>query len=178
MNSGQTLLTFGALILLTIAILNFNKTLSYHDISLSQNRYKLEAISLLTSYIEQTSQYFFDEATTDTSSGKDLPDFTPPANLGFDGNDNGVIDDFDDFNNYTVIDTGISGLAYKINFNVTYVRLNNGQLLPSSSKQYSKMMTIKITDNYSDPLLFKYVNGEKVRDTLQISFVNTYWFYD
>ena len=109
MNSGQTLLTFGALILLTITILNFNKTLSYHDISLSQNRYKLEAISILTSYIEQTSQYFFDEATTDTSSGKDLPDFTPPANLGFDANDNGVIDDFDDFNNYTVIDTGISG---------------------------------------------------------------------
>jgi len=76
------------------------------------------------------------------------------------------------------IDTGISGLAYKINFDVAYVQLNNGQLLPSSSKQYSKMMTIKITDNYSEPLLFKYVNGEKVRDTLQISYVNTYWFYD
>lgn len=87
MNTGQTIITFGALILLTFAVLNLNKSLSYSDISLAQNRYRLEALSILTSYIEQASQYFFDEASTDTTNEKKLIDFSLPNNLGFDADD-------------------------------------------------------------------------------------------
>ncbi len=178
MNTGQTLITFGAFMLLSVIVLNLNRNLSNNDISLAQNRYRLEALSLLTSYIEQTSQYFFDEASTDTSSEKRLSDFAAPDQLGFDYNDNGEIDDFDDFNNYTIIDTGRSGVRYRISFQVDYVKLQGNQAVHSNSREYHKRMTIFVTDDYNDPVLYKWINGQKVRDTLKVSFVHSYWFYN
>ena len=62
MTTGQTLITILALALLSLAVLNVNRGLSSHDVSLAQNRYRLEALSIATSYIEQASQYYFDEA--------------------------------------------------------------------------------------------------------------------
>ncbi len=178
MNTGQTMLTFGALTLLSFVILNLNKNLGQSDISLAQNRYRLEALSIMSSYIEETSQYFFDEASTDTLTYKTLNDFTLPNQLGMEHNDYGVPDDFDDFNNYSVKDTGMSGVIYKLNFKVEYVQLVGSAMVISISRKYNKQMTISISDNYADPLIFRYKNGVKIKDTLQVSFVNSYWFYN
>ncbi len=178
MHTGQTLLTFGALFILTVAIFHNNRHLANQDISLAQNRYKLEALSLLNSHLEQTLDYYFDEASTDTVSEKRLSDFTQPNNLGFEANDNNVIDDFDDFNNYTLIDTGRSGIPYRISFQVEYVKLQNGKVVTSSSREYYKRITIRVTDNFTDPLIYHYSGNQKIKDTLKISFVNSYWFYN
>lgn len=178
MSSGQIIITMGALILLSVAMLNVNRTLNHSDISLAQNRYRLEALSLLTSYIEQASQQFFDEASTDTSSAKNLADFSLPDNLGFESNDNQKIDDFDDYHNYTQLDTGQSGVIFQGKFIVEYVELSGTSVIISSQREYHKRMTIYITDAYTPPLLYKYENGNKIRDTLQISFVQSYWFYN
>lgn len=178
MNTGQTLITLGALMLISLAIFNVNNTLTHCDISLAQNRYRLEALSLLTSYIEQTSQYFFDEVSTDTSSEKTLQDFTLPGNLGLEANDDGIPDDFDDFNGYTKVDTGRSGVVYRDSFHVEYVQLQGSNIVTSGNREYHKRITIFITDAYNPPLLYKYVNNQKVKDTLRVSFVYSYWFYN
>ncbi|MBN2008344.1 hypothetical protein JW960_03240 [candidate division KSB1 bacterium] len=178
MGGGQTIITMAALIMISVAILNINKTLTNCDISLAQNRYRLEALSLMTSYIEQTAQYFFDEASTDTSSEKKLADFTAPNKLGFDVGDNNTPDDFDDFCGYTRADTGRSGVVYKDSFHVEYVKLNGDQIIPSSIREYHKRMSIFITDTYNPPLLYRTENGERVRDTLKVNFVQSYWFYN
>ena len=178
MNTGQILLTIGALILLTTTILNVNKTLNNVDLSLSQNRYRLEALSLLTSYVEQTSQKFFDEISTDTTL-KTLNDFATPANLGLDANDlTGELDDFDDFKGYVKTDTGRSGVIYRDSFHVEYVKLQGNKFVKSTNREYHKRMTIFITDSYDPPVLYKYVNNVKVKDTLKVSFVRSYWFYN
>jgi hypothetical protein len=178
MGSGQMIITMGALALLSLAVLNVNNTLNQSDISLSQNRYRLEALSLLTSYIEQASQEFFDEASTDTSSAKNLSSFTLSGNLGFELNDNNIIDDFDDYHNYTRLDTGRSGVIFRGNFKVDYVTQSGTAIAKSTDRQYHKRMTIYITDGYTPPLLYRYTNGNKIRDTLRISFVQSYWFYN
>lgn len=178
MSSGQMLITMGALALLSLAVLNVNSTLTHGDISLSQNRYRLEALSLLTSYIEQASQEFFDEASTDTSNAKNLSNFTLAANLGFELNDNSVIDDFDDYHNYTKLDTGRSGVIFQGRFKVEYVTLSGTSVVVSTDRQYHKRMTIYITDAYTPPLLYRYKNGNKIRDTLRVSFIQSYWFYN
>ncbi len=164
--------------MLSVAIMNINRTLTSSDIALAQNRYRLEALSLMTSYIEQTAQYFFDEASTDTSNAKTLSDFTAPNQLGFDADDNYEPDDFDDFHNYTKLDTGRSGVVYKDSFHVEYVKLNGNKIVPSSTREYHKRMIIYITDIYNPPLLYKMKNGKQVRDTLQVHFVQSYWFYN
>ncbi len=178
MNSGQTIITFGSLILLSVAILNLNKFIGESDITLAQSRYRLEALSILTSRIELASQYFFDEASTDTTSEKNLSDFANPSHLGFDSNDDGYVDDFDDFNGITEPDTGRSGVIYNVTYNIDYVKLVGDKFVTSSQREYHKRMTISITDGYADPLLYRFANGEKIRDTLRVSFVHSYWFYN
>lgn len=178
MNSAQTIITMGALSLLTFAVFNMNRLLSESDISLAQNRYKLEALSLMTSYMERAAMHYFDESTTDTTSSKLVGDFSATGNLGFDGNDYGIIDDFDDYHGLVLADTGRSGVIYNVAFKVEYVKLQGGSFVPSSDKEYHKRMNIKIYDAYDPPLIYLYKNNVKVRDTLRLSFVHSYWFYN
>ncbi len=171
------LLTLGALGLLSLAVLSLNTSITENDVSLAQNRYRLEALSLITSYIEQSSSLYFDEATLDTTVSKTVNNFSTV--LTTEANDSGVFDDFDDFNNFAKIDTGLSGVQYKVMFKVQYVRLVGNTMQPSGSREWHKMMTISITDNYpGEPLLYRTFGSEKVRDTLHVSFLNSYWYYN
>jgi hypothetical protein len=178
MGTGQMMLTIGALALLSLAILNLNSSINNNDVSLAQNRYRLEALSLMTSYLEQATMFFFDEVSTDTSSEKNLVDFTAPHLLGMEVLDSAQVDDFDDFNNLTLIDTGLSGVIYKVMFKVDYVTISGDSIKTSAVRQWNKRMSISVTDNYAEPLLYRNMSGDKVRDTLTISFVNSYWFYN
>jgi len=179
MNTGQSLLTLGALMLITITILNFNKTMNNIDSNLDYNRFRLEALSVLTSHIEQASQYFFDEASTDTTSEKSLSDFTGVNFLGFEANDSSYVDDIDDLNGSVVSDTGRSGVVYNVGYAVDYVDLDSGgDIVHSNQKEYHKRIRISVYDTYNPPLIYTEVNGAKVRDTLSVSFVVSYWFYN
>jgi hypothetical protein len=177
MHTGQILFTLGALALLSMAILNLNRSISENDIGLAQNRYRLEALSLITSYIEQANSLYFDEVTTDTTLAKDLSTFSHI--LKAEANDSGRFDDFDDYNNYTKIDTGLSGVEYKVMFKVEYVQFHGDSLKVSANREWHKLMTISVTDNYpGEPLLYRNFGSEKTRDTLRVKFLNSYWFYN
>lgn len=178
MTTGQSLLTLGALVLLSTVIFNNQRRVAGVDDSLAQDRYRLEALSLLTAHLEKASQYYFDEVTTDTSSAKTLANFSDPAALGLEANDNGVIDDFDDFNNYTLADTGASGVAYRLRFTVDYVTAAGESFVHSDARQYLKRMRVFITDDYDPPMIFRIRNGQPVKDTLSVEWVNGYWFYN
>lgn len=164
--------------LLSYSVLTLNRTMNAVDISLSQNRYRIEALALLNTHSERAKQCFFDESSLDTTSNKDLSDFVMPDQLGLDPNDAGIIDDFDDYHNLTLTDTGGSGVVYRLNFAVDYVTRQGDVLLSTNTRQYHKRMRISISDAYNDPMLTRVVNGQTVRDTLRIEFVNSYWFYN
>jgi hypothetical protein len=177
MSMGQIMFTMGALALLSMGILNLNRSINENDVSLAQNRYRLEALSLINSYIELASSLYFDEVTTDTTKDKEIKNFSMPLQL--EPNDSGHFDDFDDFNNYVKIDTGLSGVEYKVMFKVDYVELKGDVYVPSGKKEWHKQMTILVTDNYpGEPLLYRNFSGEKMRDTLKMSYVNSYWYYN
>ncbi|MBN2366304.1 MAG: hypothetical protein EH225_10125 [Calditrichaeota bacterium] len=177
MHTGQIIFTIGALGLLSLAIINLNTSISENDVSLAQNRYRLEALSLINSYIEQSSSLYFDEVTTDTSLAKDLSTFS--VTLQTEPNDSGTFDDFDDYNNITRIDTGLSGVQYRVMFDVEYVRMVGGSIVPAGTRTWHKRMTVSVTDNYlGEPILYRNFGADRVRDTLRVSFVNSYWFYN
>jgi hypothetical protein len=177
MHTGQTILTIAAMTILVLAILNFNRNLTKVSDSLDQERFKLEALSMLSSYVEMTSQHYFDEASTDTSVAAVLGDFTPPKFLGMEANDTTGFDDFDDYHGVTLQDTGRSGLVYNVSFRVDYIRLVGTSVVSSGNQEYSKRMQISITDSYDPPLLFK-PSDPAVHDTVQLSFILSYWFYN
>jgi hypothetical protein len=179
MGTGQTLLTLGALMLLSFTVLNVNRNFGQIDTSLTQNKSRLEGLSILTSYMEQASQYPFDEAMTDTTGGKDLPDFSKNNELGFDADDAGVIDDFDDYSGQVIADTGRSGVIYNVSFDVSYSKFLAGKMVKETvSKTYHKRMTVCVYDKYDPPLIYKEKGGYKVKDTLKIEFTQSFWFYN
>lgn len=178
MNTGQTLLTMGALILISLTILNFNRNVADIDTALDDNRFRLEALSVLTSHIEQVSQFFFDEASTDITNSSQLGDFASTMSLGWDSNDNGIIDDIDDLSGTTIPDTGRSGVVYNVHFNVDYVTLTGTQILHSAAPTYHKRIRVEVSDSFDPPLINHVVNGSTVRDTLSMEFVVSYWFYN
>ncbi len=183
MTTGQTLITILALALLSLAVLNINRGLSSHDVSLAQNRYRLEALSIATSYIEQATQYYFDEAVADTNNTAKTDPSTFSSTLGLDPDDSTMfgtieIDDFDDYNSITKIDTGKSGVIYRVSFKVEYVNLSGDKVVPVSNKTFHKRMTVFVTDTYDPPLIYRETALGKVRDTIKISFVYSYWFYN
>jgi len=183
MTTGQTLITILALALLSLAVLNVNRGLSSHDVSLAQNRYRLEALSIATSYIEQASQYYFDEAVADTNNTAKTDPNTFSSTLGLDPDDTTMvgameIDDFDDYNSISKIDTGRSSVIYKVSFKVEYVDLSGNRVIPVSYKTFHKRMTVFISDIYDPPLIYKETASGKVRDTIKISIVYSCWFYN
>jgi hypothetical protein len=178
MNMGQSMLTLGALILVSVVTLNFYRANDYVGSSLDFDRFRMEGLSMLTSHIEQLSQYYFDEATTDTGNQKRLIDFTSPNLLGFEANDSGVVDDIDDLNGILIDETGISGVEYRIVTNVEYVTLTNNQLVTSAARQYHKRVTVSVFDSYSPPLIYRMEGDTRVQDTLRMSVLVSYWFYN
>jgi len=174
---GQTIITIGAMTMLVLAILNFNANLVKVSDSLDQDRYRLEALSMLSSYIEMASQYYFDEATLDTSIAATVSDFTPPKFLGMEANDTSGFDDFDDFHGVTLQDTGRSGIVYNVSFDVRYVLLVGSTIQPSTDREYNKQMEVRITDAYDPPLIHDLLEPS-VHDTVKMSFVLGYWFYN
>ncbi|CUT02373.1 hypothetical protein [Candidatus Chrysopegis kryptomonas] len=183
MGTGQTLITILALALLSLAVLNINRSLSSHDVSLAQNRYRLEALSIATSYIEQASQYYFDEAVADSNNTEKTNPNTFSSALGLDPDDTTMIgqmeiDDFDDYNGITRIDTGRSSVVYRVSFKVEYVDLSGSKVVPVTYKTFHKRMTVFVTDVYDPPLIYRETARGKVRDTVKISFIYSYWFYN
>ena len=166
MNTGQTLLTLGALTLLMITILNINKILNENNDFLNQTRFGLETIALATSIIEEASQLPFDETSWDsTKLQKDLSDFTLSSNLGPDyGEINyASFDDFDDFNNYTITEQTLQNI-YEISCSVHYINLSNPDN-PTTSRTYYKKLLVEITNPFGTvPFTMSYIHG--------------YWYYN
>ena len=63
-------------------------------------------------------------------------------------------------------------------FKVDYITIVGDSIQTSAVRTYHKRMRVFVTDNYADPLLYRNVGGNKERDTLSISFVYSYWFYN
>jgi hypothetical protein len=170
MGSGQTLLTIGALILLSIVILSGNKRLNDNDEYLLETRFGLEATAIATSIIEMASQMPFDEMSWDsTKIEKEADDFTLSSNLGPDAGENSydTFDDFDDFNQYTETDTTQQNI-YKVLCQVGYVEAKNtGSVLDS----YSLLRTLfkKLDVTISSPV---------TNDTLKLSYIHGFWFFN
>jgi hypothetical protein len=182
MSSVQTILTMGAFMLLTFAVFNMNRMLGEADITLAQDRYKLEALSIMNSYMERASNHMFDEASNDTTkeyAGNPPAECVPASKLGFD-NGESIYDDIDDFDDFVslspFIETGRSGVKYRMIFEVDYVNLSGGHFVHAANPTYNKRMKISIYDNYATPLLYKYNTTGMVKDTLSMSFVYSYWY--
>jgi hypothetical protein len=160
------ILALGAMILLTILITNVNKnSLSVEDVMYDSN-FGITATSIASSVIEDASKKRFDSIFyVDSSTVYNPNDFTPAANLGVDSGeditDPKTFNDFDDYDNYTTVDSTMPSAIFDISCKVNYV--NDTALDDSVNTQtYHKKITVKVW-------------SRSMRDTMVMSSIYSYW---
>lgn len=163
MNTGQMLLTIGAMILLSMVILNTNKNYLNTTVFLQETKYGVLATSLATSIIEKAKSLSFDEET-DGAAVANTSDLTRANDLGPEsGETYYTFNDFDDFNGYTTVDTTEMSAVYNISCSVAYVnenQLNN----TTNSRTWHKKILVAVSSDF-------------MTDTVRMSSVFSYWFF-
>lgn len=163
-------MAIGALIILSVVILSGNRRLTDNEEYLLQTRFGLEATAIATSIIEEASQLPFDEMSWDTTKiEKDPNDFTLSYYLGPDAGEStfDAFDDFDDFHQYVRTDTTQQNI-YNISCSVGYV---DAGPLATNLDTYSSSRTLykKLDVTITSPITV---------DTLKLSYVHGFWFFN
>jgi hypothetical protein len=158
MNSGQSLLTIGALILLSLSSLRFNTSVLENSTAQIENKVYLTAFSLADDMIETIKQRSFDEATTQFPAG--LASLTPPGSLGHEaGEAYQTYDDIDDYDTYEKTVDAPHAENYVIKCKVRYVDGNNPDN-EITTQSYYKKVTIFVSSPY-------------MREDISLSFIFT-----
>jgi hypothetical protein len=166
MGKGETLVTLGAVMMLSITAINVNNSFTENSEYFNKTKFGLESIAIANSVIEEASQMPFDEESWDSTIVEKLPtDMTPVSDLGVDfgETDMSTFDDFDDFHNYTRLDTTMQNV-YEIKCFVHYVNPN----FPDSSisnRSFYKKLTVSVKNTLTN-------------DSLALSYVNGFWYFN
>jgi hypothetical protein len=163
-NTGQTILTIGAMVLLSTIMLRVNTTNLTNESVRDQAQYGVLATSIATSIIEEAQSKAFD-AKTDSNSVTTKTDLTSYLELGPDDGETSesLFNDFDDYDGFTKCDSTMPSAIFDIACEVVYVASNNVQGF-SSTQTWHKKLNITVTSPFSP-------------DTFRTSSIFSYWFF-
>jgi len=153
MNTGQSLFSIGALLLLSLTVLRINNSILITESILQDSKLGVLATSVATSLMEEANKKAFDENTVNDAV-LDVSALTSANSLGPNtGETPDTYDDFDDYNGYTKRDT-VNSIDFKMVCTVNYVDPDNIDGY-TTHKTWNKKMTIIITSSlYKDALTF------------------------
>ena len=162
MNTGQSLFSVGALLILSLSILRVNNSILTTDTIMQDTKLGVLGISLATSIIEEANRKAFDAASADDAVDN-LGDLTPPNSLGpGPGEVPEDYNDFDDYNGYSKLDT-VNTIDYKLDCSVNYITPTNVDGT-SSIATWHKKITVLVSSSF-------------MNDTLSFSSVYSYWHF-
>lgn len=147
MGNVQSLLAFGAMLILALSSLNFNETVLSNSTIEIENKVVLTAFSLADDLIEEIKVRAFDAATVDFPT-TNTASLTPAGSLGpgwWETYPN--FNDIDDFNNYTKTVSAPHAENYNITCKVRYVDGNNPDQVVSTQTFYKKV-TVTVSSPY------------------------------
>ena len=163
MNTGQMLLTIGAMVLLSTLILRVNNNISSGTNTVYDSKFVILATSLGNSILEEASDKAFDEATT-SNSVSSLTSLTNPVNLDHEsGEVYPNFNDVDDYNGFVKIDSTLPSAVFKATCAVDYV-LPYSPNITSPTRTWTKRITVTVT-SISMP------------DTVRLSSLYSYWVF-
>lgn len=163
MNTGQTIITLGAMYLLAVLVLQTNKNFMMTEDVMMNSKFGVLAVSLGTSLIEEASSKAFD-SYTDTTAITNVNLLTAANGLGpKDGEVYPNFNDFDDFNNYSRIDTTMPSAPFKLKCSVVYINPANPEV-PVNYRTWHKKIMVTVTSKF-------------MPDTIRLSSIYSYWFF-
>jgi len=150
MGLGQTMLTVGSIMLLSMVLLNVNNNFSFTRDILVNSKYNIMAISLASSMMDKVMQKAFDERVIENY----IASSSLMSNLGPDGESYKNYDDIDDFDNFwyetdpvdsTKKERYLPGVpVYKVWVDVNYIDPSRPNLA-QNTKTFYKKVTVNVT---------------------------------
>jgi hypothetical protein len=161
MNTGQIMLTIGAMTLLSLTTMRVNKHFVASGVSLDETKFSVLAVSLASSLLEEANSKAFDENTTENA-------VTSLASLSALKKDNGEtysdsFDDCDDYNNYVDSVVNIPSAKFYIKCLLNYVDVATPDVSSGSATWHKKITVL--------------VASPSMTDTVKMSSVFSYWYY-
>jgi hypothetical protein len=173
MNTGQTILTIGAFVLLTTILQGLYNSLGNVGADISSGQDGILATTIATSYSEMVNRLAFDQVT-DTSDVALTSPLLLTYPCGPEAGEDSIAEfnDFDDFNGYSEVKVaGGSGRSYRTTFTVSYVDEANLSSIVAV-RTYLKRMDMKTWRVAPAP------TGDEIIDTLTTSLVMGYYHFD
>jgi hypothetical protein len=174
MNTGQSILTIAAMLLLSVLVLRVNTNLFYTGTAVSSSKIGLTAISIAQSRLEEIKSKWFDDAT-DGVATTNINLLTSPSSLGPEAGETypAGYNDIDDFNGFTktdsvLIDPTLSSTKGNQNYfneycSVVYVSPNNPDVT-SGTRTWCKKITVLVAHKLT-------------KDTVKVSTIFSYWVF-
>ncbi|OIP56059.1 MAG: hypothetical protein AUK34_12030 [Ignavibacteria bacterium CG2_30_36_16] len=140
MSTVQSMLTIAALVFLSLASLQFNRTALHTQTAEIENKVYLTAFSLADDMIEEIKVKGFDETTVPFPTNI-TTNLTSLANLGPDaGETYGSYDDVDDYNGYEKLISAPHAEDYFISVTVKYVDGDDPDTFSTVQTFYKKVL--------------------------------------
>lgn len=163
MGTGQTLLTICAMMMLSRMAISVNRSNMEGGSSVEMAAYRITAVSLGTSIIEEATGLAFD-SKSDSVGISNVSTFTAPSSLGPEGAVYPHFNDFDDFNGFHHADTLQGSAIFMTDATVDYVTIAANVISHSSTQTYNKRIVVKVSSKW-------------MTDTLSFSSIYSYWFF-
>jgi len=168
MGTGQMLITMGAMILLSLVVLNVNNGYMLNSEVVLNSKFDILATSLATSIIEDANGLAFDEMTDGgntvlATSG--LSSIGPENSEFYVSRDSNNFNDFDDYNGLHIVynDTTLESAVYDINCEAGYITDTHPDNFVGSKTWYKRLDV--------------YVTSPSMSDTIKMSTVMSYFYF-
>jgi hypothetical protein len=177
MNTGQMLLSVGAIVLLGTTVITMNRSSLQNGTILQQTQIGIYGISLANSTIEEASGKAFDQ-NTDDNAVSTTGALTSPSYLGRESGetDPSNFNDFDDYNNMTKIDTVQGVDIFTTKAEVYYVSDANPEVKVTGSATFFKRMDVMVYGSgVADTS--RRAEGIATGDTIKMSYIYSYFYF-
>ena len=163
MNTGQSLITIAAMMLLSVLVLRINSTILNTDRVVQDSKFGLLATSMATSMIEEATNKAFDENTV-SNNVNSIGQLTAPYKLEPESDEvYPNYNDVDDYNGYSRIDSSMPSAVFKISCSVAYVSSTSPNVI-SNLATWDKKVTVTIS-------------SISMQDTVTMSSIFSYWYF-
>ena len=181
MNTGQTILSLGAVILWSVTVLLTNRASLQHGTIITQTQIDIYAVSLAQAKIEEASGKAFDQCSATDTMGNgnaitSTSQLTDPSLLGKEAGENYPdFNDFDDYNYYSgnnpfkVYVPGVD--TFRIQTTVCYVDTTD-PAVKLSVRTFHKKMVVKVW-----PTISPWTADNPQPDTVVMTYIYSYWWF-
>ncbi len=165
MNTGQSLFSIGALLILSLTVLKMNNFILANDTVMQDSKLGILAVSLATSLIEEASKKSFDANTVDTevTACSLLTNYPLGRGAGEIQDSSQTFNDFDDYDGYHYHYDYLPAAEYDLYCNVYYVQ-SNAPETKVGYRTWNKKMDVIVT-------------SKSMQDTVVMSTIYSYWHF-